>query len=446
MSRLREVGPTFRGFLSAYAIQTTGEGVVIAALPLLVASLTSDPRLVALVSLCLELPWLILALPLGVIIDSTNRRRLIIGAQVVQAVVAAVVALTVLAGHGRLEIVLLLALVLGTGDILFMGASKAIIPRIVPTAALESANGLNVTVETIGRNFAGPALGALLFAVAHSLPLWIVAITYAVSIAIVLRIRDRPEFEARTREERADVTLLADVREGAVWLLRHPVLRVVAGLAAVSNFSVLMGQSTLVLFAREELGISASGYGLLVASMAVGGVLGGLGSSRIARRHGPRLLIPLVAAASAVSLVAIGVLGRAPWVVAVLFCVWSFGLSVWNVVAQSLSQRLIPSELMGRVGGASRMLAFGALPLGALAGGLVAEAGGLRSAWIVGGLLHLVVTIAALPLVLRWRPEDLQPVVAVVDPTDGASPEPVPVGGGVRPTDPSTTHVQGDPS
>lgn len=415
MGRLRDVGATFRAFLAAYSIQTLGEGIVLAALPLLMTSLTEDPRLVSLVSLCLELPWLLLALPLGVIVDSVNRRRLIVGAQVAQAVCAALVALVVVSGHGRIEVVLLLALVLGTGDILFMGSSKAIIPRIVPGSALESANGLNVTAETIGRNFAGPALGALLFSLAHSAPLWVVAGTYAISIGIVLAVRERPEFEARSREERGDVTILADVREGAAWLFSHPVLRVVALLAAASNFCVFMGQSTLVLFAQRDLGVGDRGYGLLLAAMALGGVVGGLVSSRIARSHGPRTLIPLVAAASAVSLIAIGTLGRTALLVGVLFCVWSFGLSVWNVVAQSLSQRLIPSTLMGRVGGASRMLAFGALPLGALAGGFVGDLWGLRAAWIVGGCLHLAITLLALPAVSRWTPDQLTPTDDAVE-------------------------------
>lgn len=409
MGRFRDVGETFRVFLAAYSIQTLGEGIVLAALPLLIASMTTDPRLVSLVSLCLELPWLLLALPLGVIVDSVNRRRLIVTAQLAQASCATVVALVLVTGRGRIEMVLLLALALGTGDILFMGSSKAIIPRIVSGDALESANGLNVTAETIGRNFAGPALGALLFSLARSLPLWVVAVTYAISIAIVLSVRNRPEFEARSRAERGESTIAADVRAGAAWLVSHPVLRVVALLAATSNFCVFMGQSTLVLFAQRDLGVGDRGYGLLLASMALGGVVGGLASSRIARGHGPKVLIPLVAGASGSSLVAIGILGRTALLVGLLFCVWSFGLSVWNVVAQSLSQRLIPSILMGRVGGASRMLAFGALPLGALAGGFVGNLWGLRAAWVIGGCLHLAVTLLALPAVSRWTAAQLSP-------------------------------------
>lgn len=412
-----DVGSDFRRLLTAYAIQTFGEGVVLAALPLLAASITTDARLVSIIALMLELPWLLLALPLGVVIDRVHRRRIIVITQALQAAALAVVGLTVLLGQTHLGLLYVLAFVLGTGDILFMGASKSIIPRVVPADALESANGMNVTAETIGRMFAGPALGAVMFAAAAQLPLWFDAVTYLASVVLVRTIADHGQFvpphtldapTAKTGTGRPWTTIAADIREGAGWLLHHPVLRVTAIMAAISNFSVFMAQSTLVLFATEDLGLSASSYGLLVASMAVGGVVGGLLSGRIARRYGPRLLIPIVAGASAASLVLIGTFGRTAWLVGLMFCAWSFGLSVWNVVAQSLSQRLIPNGLMGRVGGASRMLAFGALPLGALAGGFVGHWLGLRAVWVVGGLFHLAATAVATPVVLRWTPEMLK--------------------------------------
>jgi MFS family permease len=422
------VGRTFRKLLAAYAIQTLGEGVVLAALPLIAATLTSDARLVAMVSLFLELPWLILSLPLGAVVDRANRRRMIIGTQVVQASVGGAIGLGVWLGHVPISSLLLLAAVLGTGDILFMGSSKAIIPRVVPSEALESANGMNVTAETIGRSFAGPMLGALLFAVTPGLPLWFIMVTYLVSAAIVFTVGHRPEFHPSSSSSGPRPSIVADIMVGAAWLIRHRVLRVVAVMAAVSNFCVFMGQSTLVLFAKQELGVNNAAYGTLVAAMAVGGVIGGLLSSRIARNVGPRTLVPAVAAASAGSLLCIGLFGHTAWSVAALFCVWSFGLSVWNVVAQSLCQRIIPNELMGRVGGASRMLAFGALPLGALAGGFVGHAYGLRQVWVIGGLVHLAATAVSLVPISRWRAEHLRPAV-----TGEPAAELAPVASGMAP-------------
>ncbi|MEV7008447.1 MFS transporter [Streptosporangium sp. NPDC051022] len=439
-SRGPGLGRNYRYLLSAYSIQTLGEGVVIAALPLLASKLTSDPRLISWVPLATELPWLLLALVGGVIVDRYDRRRLMIGAQAAQTFLLVTVALVVTLGGTQIWMIYVLAFGLCVGDIIFMGSSRALIPTIVRSADLEAANGRNVTAETLGRMFIGPALGSALFVLLVPLPLWVNAATYLVSLLLLSRIRnsaghfravptgtdrraragEEPSSDAatdaatdtvtdtvtgavtdgsRTRERRG---VPAEMMEGVRWLAGHRVLRVTVILAATSNFSVFMAQSVTVLFAKDVLGVGDAGYGILVAAMAIGGVVGGLVSRRVVGHFGTRSVVIGVSVASALSLVAIGLFGRQPVVVVALFGIWSAGLSIWNVMAQSLSQRLIPNELMGRVGSATRMIAFGALPLGALAGGLVAAAYGLTAPWVAGGVVHLVVTLLTLPALLRW--------------------------------------------
>jgi predicted MFS family arabinose efflux permease len=162
------------------------------------------------------------------------------------------------------------------------------------------------------------------------------------------------------------------------------------------------------------LNIGDSGYGVLVAAMAVGGVVGGLFSRRIVIGFGARTVAVTVTLTGALSLLAIGLFGRQAVVVAVIFCVWSTGLALWNVMAQSLSQRLVPHDLRGRVISASRMICFGALPLGALAGGFAADNFGLSAPWIIGGLINFAVAMFTIPALLRWpsttgdQPEDLE--------------------------------------
>ncbi|MEV4094144.1 MFS transporter [Streptosporangium saharense] len=401
----RGLGRNFHYLLSAYSIQTLGEGVVIAALPLLASKLTDDPRLISWVPLATELPWLLLALVGGVIVDRYDRRLLMIGAQTIQTLLLVTVALVVTLGGTQIWMIYILAFGLCAGDIVFMGSSRALIPTVVRGADLETANGRNVTAETLGRMFLGPALGSALFVLFVPLPLWTNAVTYVVSIVLISRIRNaaghfRVAPVPGAPEERRGV--VAEMMEGVRWLARHRVLRVVVLLAATSNFSVFMAQSITVLFARDILGVGDAGYGILVAAMAIGGVVGGLVSRRVVAHFGTRSVVIGVSVASALSLVAIGLFGRQPVVVVALFGVWSAGLSVWNVMAQSLSQRLVPNRLMGRVGSATRMIAFGALPLGALAGGLVAAAYGLTAPWVIGGIVHLTVALLTLPALLRW--------------------------------------------
>jgi len=407
-AKRRGLGRDFRLLSSAYAMQTLGEGVLVAALPLMASKLTSDPKLISWVLVAWELPWLLLALPGGLIVDRFNRRWLMIGAQSAQMVLLIILAIVATFGATHVWILYVLAFGLGTGDIIFMGASRALIPDIVQSKDLEAANGRNMTAETLGRNFVGPPLGSALFAFLLPLPFWLNAVTYLVSVALILRIRHRAPQQVRDTaagerpELRERRSLLVELAAGLRWLVRHPVLRIVVLLAAVSNFCVLMGLSVLVLFAKEVLDIGDSGYGILVAAMAVGGVVGGLFSRRIVVGFGARTVAVTVQLASALSLLAIGCFGRQAVVVAVIFCVWSTGLALWNVMAQSLSQRLVPEDLRGRVISASRMICFGALPLGAFAGGFAADSFGLSAPWVIGGVINLVVVVFTIPTLLRW--------------------------------------------
>ncbi|MGH3938356.1 MAG: MFS transporter [Pseudonocardiaceae bacterium] len=414
----RGLGRDFNLMSSAYAMQTLGEGVLVTALPLMASRLTSDPKQISWVLLAWELPWLLLALPGGLIVDRFNRRWLMIGAQSAQMVLLVILAIAVTLDVTHMWMLYVLAFGLGAGDIIFMGASRALIPDIVQSKDLEAANGRNMTAETLGRNFVGPPLGSALFAFLLPLPFWLNAVTYLVSVALILRIRHRTPAPVsdtaagQQPEPGVRRSLLTELAAGLRWLVRHPMLRIVVLLAAVSNFCVLMGQSVLVLFAKEVLDVGDIGYGILVAAMAIGGVVGGLFSRRIVVGFGARTVAVTVSLASALSLLAIGWFGRQPVVVAAIFCVWSTGLVLWNVMAQSLSQRLIPDELRGRVNSASRMICFGALPLGALAGGLVADNFGLSAPWVIGGMINLVVVVFTIPTLLRWpsttggHPED----------------------------------------
>jgi predicted MFS family arabinose efflux permease len=433
-ARRRGLGRDFTLLLSAYSFQTLGEGVLIAALPLLASRLTDNPRLISWVGLAQELPWLLLALPGGVIVDRYNRRRLMLGAQAGQAGMLVVVAVLASMHLAWIWLLYLMAFTLGTGDVLFSGANRAAIPALVAKEDLESANGRNVTAETLGRQFVGPPLGSALFAFALPLPFWLNAATYLASLLLISRIRgggarfrtapapsaapsaptavQGPAVPAPATAAAPAVPapaspaerrrLLHEALEGLRFLLTHRVLRAVTVLAAISNFSLFMVQSVLVLYAKHVLHVGNTGYGVLVASMGIGGVVGGLFAKRIVKRFGARTVAVYTALSSASTLLTIGVVGHRPVVVVALFLIRSTNMSLWNVMAQSLSQRLVPGELRGRTVTGARMIAYGALPLGALAGGLVSGDWGLQAPWIVGGTVHLTAALLFLPALLRW--------------------------------------------
>jgi predicted MFS family arabinose efflux permease len=185
-------------------------------------------------------------------------------------------------------------------------------------------------------------------------------------------------------------------------LARHPLLRVLTGLAAVANLANTMALSTFVLFATQRLHLGPGGYGVLLGVMAAGGVLGSL-LSRFAIEHlGGRAVVTTTILLTPAAQLAIAIAGRNPVTVAVLAVISSGCASLWNVATMSLRQRLVPAELRGRVGNAGLALAWGAQPVGAVLGGLVAGSFGLAAPWLLAGLLRLVTALAALPALRRW--------------------------------------------
>jgi predicted MFS family arabinose efflux permease len=238
--------------------------------------------------------------------------------------------------------------------------------------------------------------------VAAVLPFGLDAVSFAGSAALLARL-------PRTGEAPQDAkrpSIRAQVAEGLRWLARHHLLRVVAVLLGIYNFANQMGQAILVLLATQTLHVSTRGYGLLLASSAVGSVVGGLVNPILTRRMGmlPSLVLPAFIEAGA--FVGIG-LAPGPVVVAALLASQGFAAAMWNVVTVSLRQRVVPGQLLGRVNSVYRMLGWGLMPLGALAGGFVAHTDGLRAPYIVAGLLCGLATVVTLPfLVAATRKRD----------------------------------------
>ena len=377
----------------ANAISSTGDGAFVAALPLLAVTITRDPRLVSVVTAATYLPWLLLSLPAGAVVDRYDRATLMRRAQAVQAAVVAAVAILIVVHEASIELLAAGGLLLGSAEVIFSNAAQSVLPALVPPDLLPRANGSQQVSLTVGESFLGPPAGSLLFAAAAALPFGLDAASFAGSAVLLSGLpRTRPESAGHTR-------IRSQIAEGLRWLARHRLLRVVAILLGIYNFANQMGQAILVLLATQILHVSARGYGLLLAASAVGSVVGGLVNPVLTRRLGllPSLVLPAVIDAAA--FVGIGLAPDAA-VAAALLAVQGFSVTMWNVVTVSLRQRIVPGHLLGRVNSVYRMLGWGLMPLGALAGGFVAHTAGLRAPYVVAGLLCLLSALAALPLLL----------------------------------------------
>jgi MFS family permease len=379
----------------ANTISSTGDGAFVAALPLLAVTITRDPRLVAVVTAATFLPWLLLSLPAGAVVDRYDRAALMWRAQAVQAAVVAVVAILIVAHRADIEVLAVGGLLLGSAEVIFSNAAQSVLPALVPPDLLPKANGSQQVSLTVGESFLGPPVGSLLFAAAAALPFGLDAVSFAGSAALLAGL---PRTNG-TREDTKRPTIRAQIAEGLRWLAGHRLLRLVAVLLGIYNFANQMGQAILVLLATQVLHVSTRGYGLLLAASAVGSVVGGLVNPVLTRKLGllPSLILPAVATGAA--FVGLG-LAPDPAVAAALLAVQGFSVTMWNVVTVSLRQRIVPGHLLGRVNSVYRMLGWGLMPVGALTGGFVAHADGLRAPYVVAGLLCLLSVLAALPFLL----------------------------------------------
>ena len=379
----------------ANTVSSTGDGAFVAALPLLAVTITRDPRLVAVVTAATFLPWLLLSLPAGAVVDRYDRVTLMWRAQAIQAAVVTMIAILIVFREADIEVLAAAGFLLGSAEVIFSNAAQAVLPALVPSELLPKANGSQQVSLTVGESFLGPPVGSLLFAAAAALPFGLDSASFAGSAALLARLpRTGP-----AAQDAEHASIRAQVAEGLRWLAGHRLLRVVAVLLGIFNFANQMGQAILVLLATQTLHVSTRGFGLLLACSAVGSVVGGLINPVLTRRLGllPSLVLPGVVEAAA--FVGIG-LAPGPVVVAALLAVQGFAVTVWNVVTISLRQRIVPAHLLGRVNSVYRMLGWGLMPLGALAGGFVAHTAGLRAPYIVAGVLCALAALAALPLLL----------------------------------------------
>lgn len=395
-----------RGFVRVWLASTgsnLGDGVVLAALPLLAATYTSDPLAIGGLTVAAGLPWLGFSLVAGAVVDRMDRRVLMVVVDVARAAAVGMLGLAVVVGVDALVWVYAATILLGVGETLFDTAAQTILPAVVGPENLEAANGRLFAAQVVTNQFAGPPLGGLLFSVSAALPLLLDAATFLASSALLTTVPGdfRPQGAAtKTR-------LRSQIAEGLRFLWGRREIRVLAIGAAVINFGSAGTAALSVLFATDELGLGSVGYGLLLGAGAAGSVLGSMSSTRVVAVVGRRIAIVLAVTSIAVSLL---VIGSAPsaLVAGLGFALFGLGSDVWNVIAVSHRQRVVPDRLLGRLNAAYRLLAYGALPLGALAGGALARLWGIRAPFLAGAVLTGV-------LALWFLGED--------EPVDGHGPE-----------------------
>jgi len=389
---------------AASAVSNVGDGMNGAAMPLLAYSLTTDERLLALVSFASFIPWFVLALPVGVYVDRYNRQRLMIVSNIIRAILFTIIAIT--AANGSLSIAWLLVLLLAVGccEVFFDSSAQAFLPSIVDDEQLPRANGILYATEVVCNGFLGLPFGAWLWVIAIGVPFGVNAASFALAAFVVATIVPSRPFTPSTDKPEP---FRRQLSEGMRWLRGHRLLRTLAVMLGITNMCSQMGEALFVKFAADELGLGARGFGVLLAVMSVGSIVGGLLGDRIGDRLGHRVSLIGAYAAFGASEIITG-LAPAAWMVVISSLIMGISSNVWNIITVSMRQRVIPPELFGRVNSAYRWIGTGSIGIGAIIGGQIAYATNLRAPFLVGGALTLVALAVFAGTVTREMVSDLR--------------------------------------
>ena len=391
-----ELGVEYRKLWTASTISNLGDGVTLVAGPLLAASLTRDPILVAGLTFAQRVPWLLFPLISGALVDRLDRRRVMGYSDAARTALIGALGVAVLLGWANLPLLYVIFFLMGTLETLFDNASQAIIPALVSQDRLERANSRLYAAEIVSNQLAGPPLGGFLFGLAAAVPFLLDAGTFAAAAALILALRG--QFRAERPEGTPPTTLVAEIGEGLRWLWNHWLIRTLAIMLGVFNMTFAATDAIFVLFAQDVLGLGSFGYGALLTSGAVGGLIGSLTADKIVAWLGSGRALQAAVLISAVVL-AVVALSESAFVVWAMFLLVGITVVVWNVITVSFRQAVVPRDIFGRVNSVYRLLGWGGLSVGALLGGLLARSFGLTASFWFAAVVLAMMFFITLPFV-----------------------------------------------
>ncbi|GAB4086429.1 hypothetical protein GCM10028784_30590 [Myceligenerans cantabricum] len=369
-----------------------GDGIAMAAGPLLVASQTSSPFLVALAALLNKLPWLLFGLWAGAVADRVDRRRLVIVADALRVLVIAALGAFIVTGAVNITVVLAAMLALGVAEVFADTTSQTLLPMVVPRKDLAIGHARLQAGFLTANQLAGPPIGAFLFAAGMVWPFLAQAIMVSLAIVLIAKV------VTPSGSPRGDVGtyLRHDIAEGLRWAWHAPAVRTLMLTILTFNVTYAMPIGVLVLYATEHLGMSHLEFGLLTTAMALGGLLSTAVFDTVQRRFAFATIMRVVLSCEVLwhLVLAINTTEWGAFAAMFAFGVYSF---MWGAISNAVRQRATPIELQGRVGSLNMVAVFGGILLGNALGGVIAEQWGLTAPFWFGFVG------AGITLALIWR-------------------------------------------
>jgi MFS family permease len=410
-----KLGPAFNRLFSASVISNLSDGLLAVAAPLLAISLTKDPVLISLLSAFVMLPWLLFAIPIGLVVDRVDKRLLITFTNSMRFVTAGLVALAISTDRISIYWLLLATFVIGTCEVATDTAAQSLIPVLLDKKNFERANSRLNIAETVIQNFIGAPLSGFLYASAIVLPFILNSLGFLIAAIFVFLIPahliSHGSLQAKNDDEKK--SFIGDIKFGLNYLWNDRPLRRLVATTTSLGFFYSLSTSTLILFITETLGVQAKYFGVLMAGAGSGAVVGALLTPRLSKKFGRGRILSI---AIFISSIAVLFQGLAPnlWVFGVIGFVSSFAITNWNILLMSCYQVLIPADLYGRIHGARRTFVWGVMPIGAFLGGVIAHSG-LRLPLIIGGVATTLISLSAFTFIYRLGNQTSQGDHEVVD-------------------------------
>ncbi|WP_245644680.1 MFS transporter [Nocardioides jensenii] len=383
------LGTNFRWLLGSSWVSQVGDGIALAAGPLLIASQTHDPFLVAMGALLQRLPWLLFGLYAGVLADRLDRRLVVIVVDLMRVAVLAVLVTAISTDHVDIGLVLATLFLFGTAEVFADTTSSTLLPMVVAKRDLGVANARLMAGFVTINQMLGPPVGAALFAAGMAWPFVTQAVCVLLGAGLIARMRlplvPPPEVKKRVSQ---------DILEGLRWTWRHPAVRTLTLTIVTFNITFGAAWSVLVLYSLKTLDMGEVGFGLLTTAGAVGGLVAIGTYDWLEKRFslGNIMRVGLIIETFTHLALALNRSGIGAMVILFVFGAHAF---VWGTTSRTVRMRAVPTEFQGRVGSVYMVGVFGSMVVGTGLGGVIAGQWGIVApfwfAFVGSGLLVLLI-------------------------------------------------------
>ena len=394
------MGPAFNRMWASSMVSNLSDGILIAAAPLLAISLTDSTVLISAIGAMVMLPWLLFAIPIGVLVDRVDRRFIMAGANATRSAVVGVLALLISIDQVTIYWLLVASFVIGVCEVAADTTAQSLIPQILEEKNFEKGNSRLQISETVIQGFVGAPLSGFIYAIAIALPFFINSLGLAVASLLALSIPIKYLQEIRQDDvEKEKKKFVADMKFGIKYLFNEKVLRRLVVTTASIGVCYSMGTATMVLFIIKELELPKQLFGVILTIQSLGAISGAFMAPRLSKKFGrSRVMTFGITSCSLVLLLN----GFAPniYVYVSLATVGAFAVSQWNILLMATYQTVIPNELYGRIHGTRRTLVWGMMPIGSLLGGVLAHYS-LRLPMYVGGVIATTLAFLSIGFLLN---------------------------------------------